>query len=449
MDFRTFVRILLANWKLAMTALLMCTIGAAAITAIQTKHYQASTTVLISFSGATDLTELYNGTLTAEERLSSYAQIAGGRTVAEKAISQLQVPIKVDDLVANTQVKYTAKSMLFTITVKDTDPRRAAALAGAMADQFAAIVPTLAMNTRPGAPPTTTTPGAPPTETETAPPPTPGQPAEVPGIQQFNGKPVPTARARVIEPPRVPEHAYSPAPVRNMAMGLVSGLLLAVTVALVRETTDRTVRNREKLERLSGLPTLGELPGKRGSVARFGTDVIFDDAVRDLRARLRRAMGPDGRRVLLVAPFGGEGTTTTVLNLGRAFAELGEDVPSSRATPAGPPSPACSTSNRARDWPARWPTPSAPPRSSSRHRSLGCSSSRPGPPAARRRPSACSRRKSSTTSWWACRPGSPASSSTAHRCWPPRTPPCWPAPCRPRCWWCGPGVRLSTSSATR
>ena len=78
--------------------------------------------------------------------MSSYAQIAGGRTVAERAISKLQVPISVDDLVANTQVKYTAKSMLFTITVKDTDPRRAAALAGAMADQFAAIVPTLAMS---------------------------------------------------------------------------------------------------------------------------------------------------------------------------------------------------------------------------------------------------------------------------------------------------------------
>ncbi|WP_231382453.1 YveK family protein [Mycobacterium simiae] len=155
MDFRTFVRILAAHWKLSVTALLMCTVGAAAITALQTKHYQSSTTVLISFSGATDLTELYNGTLTAQERLSSYAQIAGGRTVAERAISQLQVPIKTDDLLSQTQVKYTAKSMLFTITVKDTDPNRAAALAGAMADQFAAIVPTLGAVGHPG---TTTTP---------------------------------------------------------------------------------------------------------------------------------------------------------------------------------------------------------------------------------------------------------------------------------------------------
>lgn len=136
MDFRTFVRILVAHWKLALAAVLACTVGAAVITALQTKHYQSSTTVLISFSGATDLTELYNGTLTAQERLSSYAQIAGGRTVADRAIKQLQLPISADDLLSQSQVKYTAKSQLFTITVKDTDPRRAAALAGAMADHL-------------------------------------------------------------------------------------------------------------------------------------------------------------------------------------------------------------------------------------------------------------------------------------------------------------------------
>jgi capsular exopolysaccharide synthesis family protein len=109
-------------------------------------------------------------------------------------------------------------------------------------------------------------------------------------------------------------------------MGLLAGLLLGIAVALTREATDRTVRTREKLEELSGLPTLGELPGKRGTAPKFGTDIAFDDAVRGLRTRLTRAMAPDARRVLVAAPFGGEGTTTTVLNLSRAFTELGQDV---------------------------------------------------------------------------------------------------------------------------
>jgi capsular exopolysaccharide synthesis family protein len=130
----------------------------------------------------------------------------------------------------------------------------------------------------------------------------------------------------VVEAPRVPDHPVTPSPVRNTVMGFAAGLLLAIAVALTREASDRTVRTREKLEELSGLPTLAELPGKRGSAPRFGTDIAFDDAVRGFVARLRRAMGPEGRRVLLAAPFGGEGATTTVLNLSRALAELGQDV---------------------------------------------------------------------------------------------------------------------------
>ncbi|MEZ0352129.1 Wzz/FepE/Etk N-terminal domain-containing protein [Mycobacterium sp. pR1184] len=318
MDFRTFVRIIAAHWKLAAGAFLACVLGAVVVTALQTKHYQSSATILISFSGATDLTELYNGTLTAQERLSSYAQIAGGRTVAERAISQLQVPMSPDALVSQTQVKYTAKSMLFTISVKDTDPTRAAALAGAMADQFATMVPTLGVTAH-------STNGAP--QSSTAPRPDTGDtppPSEVPG--QPTAKPLPVARARVVEAPRVPTHAIAPSPVRNVAMGLIAGLLLSIAVALTREATDRTVRTREKLEELSGLPTLGELPGKRGTAPKFGTDIAFDDAVRGLRTRLSRAMGPDASRVLVAAPFGGEGTTTTVLNLARAFTELGQDV---------------------------------------------------------------------------------------------------------------------------
>nr|WP_232078821.1 chain-length determining protein [Mycobacterium florentinum] len=307
-----------AHWKLALTALLMCTLGAAFVTAVQNKHYQSSATVLISFTGATDLNEVYSGTVAAQERLSSYAQIAGGRTVAERAVTQLQLPISADEVLSQTQVKYTAKSLLFTISVKDTDPGRAAALAGAMADQFSALVPTLAGNPRP-ADTTATPPDAP------GAPGTPGAPGPL-GPLGPTGKPFPIAHAKVVEPPRISRIPVSPVPMRNMAIGVVAGVLLAIAVALTREASDRTVRTREKLEELSGLPTLGELPGKRGTAPKFGTDIAFDDAVRGLRTRLSRAMGPDARRVLVAAPFGGEGTTTTVLNLSRAFTELGQDV---------------------------------------------------------------------------------------------------------------------------
>ena len=56
--------------------------------------------------------------------------------------------------------------------------------------------------------------------------------------------------------------------------------VFAHIVALTLEASDRTIRTREKLEEVSGLPTLAELPGNRGSAPRFGTDAAFDDAVR-------------------------------------------------------------------------------------------------------------------------------------------------------------------------
>lgn len=304
MDFRTFARTLAVHWKLFAGALLASLAGAAAVTAFQTKTYESSATVLISFPGQTDPSQLYYGTQAVQERLSSYAAIAGGRAVAERAVAHYDLPVSADALTNKTHVQYVPKSLLFTITVTDTDANRSAVLAKAMADEFVTVVGSLGANPK----------GAPPQPTGDQPPAQPQQPETI------------IARATVVEPATVPRYPTSPVPVRNMALGLVAGVLLGVGMALTREATDHTVRDREKLERLSKLPTLAELPGKRGTAPRFGTDVSFDDAVRGLRARLLRAAGPGASRVVVTAPFGGEGTTTTALNLAKASAEAGEDV---------------------------------------------------------------------------------------------------------------------------
>jgi capsular exopolysaccharide synthesis family protein len=306
MSFRRFVRILVTRWKIAVTALLACMAGAAFITVVQTRQYEASATVLISFSGASDLNELYSGTVASQERLSSYAKIAGGRAVVERAISQLQLPISADDVLNELTVDFALKSMLFTISVKDADPERAAALVGAIAEQFGAIVPTLGVNSLP------------PVATDQRP--------VIPVPATSPDPNSPRGLATIVEPPQVPVEPVSPIPVRNMAVGLVAGLLLAIAVALIRESSDRTVRSRDELEEFSGLPVLAELSEKRARSREFGADADFGDAARGLAVRLRRMLGPDGRRLLVAAPVGGEGTTTTALALACALAEIGEGV---------------------------------------------------------------------------------------------------------------------------
>lgn len=295
MDFRTFVRTLVLRWKLVAGALLACLAGAAALTALQTKHYQSSATILISFTPVTTFTDLYNEADAAQKLLSSYATIARGSTVAQRAVDKLHVPMSADALAGATRVEFVPDSMLFTVTVTDTDPNRVAALAGAVADQFAAVVPTLGT-----------------------------EPVALARLKTWTEPP--EARATVVERPGVPNAPIAPTPTRNMALGLVAGMMLGIAAALTREATDRSIRSREQLEQLSVSPSLAELPARPGSAPRFGTDRSFDDAIRSLRTRLLRKMGPEVRRVLVTAPFGGEGTTTTALNLALSFVELGEKV---------------------------------------------------------------------------------------------------------------------------
>lgn len=335
MDFRTFARTIARHWQLVAGAVLACLVGAAAVTAFQTKSYQSSATILISFSGETNLADVYQATQAAQERLASYAQIAGGHAVAQRAVNDFHAPANADALVSQTHVSYTPKTTLFTVTVEDTDPVRVAALTAAMADAFAAMVPTLGADPLPPRPP------APPPKPVALPSRLDGEePSDSTGLAAADDSaappapvpagpvqpPVPVARATVIERPGVPDAPIKPVPMRNMAMGLLAGVLLGIAVALTRQAADRTVRDREQLEQLSGVPTLAELPGRRDGTPRFGVEGSFDDAVRGLRTRLLRAMGPDARKVLVAAPFGGEGTTTTALNLAMAFTELGETV---------------------------------------------------------------------------------------------------------------------------
>src|SRR5262245_33071505 len=143
MDFRTFVRIIRFRWKIVIAAIVACLIGAATITTLQAKQYQASAGILMSLAGATTINEYYEATQASHKRLLADTAIAGGPTVAQRAIDQLHVPMTADELVRKTHITYTPESLMFRLTVTDSDPERTAALAGAIADQFAAYVPQL------------------------------------------------------------------------------------------------------------------------------------------------------------------------------------------------------------------------------------------------------------------------------------------------------------------
>lgn len=300
MDLRTFGRIMLTRWRIVAAAVLLCLAGAVAATVIPPSLYQASSKVFITVTDASSATDKFNAAQASQLRLSSYAEIAGGREVASRALHQLGLDMRPDVLVDSTKVDFTPQSQIFELTVTDTDPQLAVDLVNAMSDQFAKLVDELESTTT-------------------------GDQSEA------TGQPVPvTMQATVLERPTVPNAPSSPNATRNLALGLFVGLLLGTLLALVRNATDRTVRTREMLEAIADQPVVGVLPvgapADREAKVVFRRDHASTEAYRGLRARLQHMATADSRVVLVTGPAGSEGTTRVALNLALALAEINAKV---------------------------------------------------------------------------------------------------------------------------
>ena len=125
-----------------------------------------------------------------------------------------------------------------------------------------------------------------------------------------------------------------PKPIRNVAIGLLLGLVLGVALAFVRDLFDRRVRSADETASLVGLPLLARLPGrelKRRGASRLplvhAPDGPGADAYRTLMYRLQMVNAERRAQVILVtSAVEGEGKTTTAANLALALARAGHST---------------------------------------------------------------------------------------------------------------------------
>jgi capsular exopolysaccharide synthesis family protein len=208
-----------------------------------------------------------------------------------------------------------------TIGVKDSDPRRAAAIANAMAsalveirgDRARARIDTALSQL----------------EQQIA-----GlSPSDSGGRRELSGalqrvRAVRTAQgygAQVIRSARVPTTPVSPRPRLYAALAFVVALLIAVGLAFLLDRMDRRLRDPEDLATLTGTPLLGEVPSAAFS-NRDSTPVVLE-AFQTLRTNLtyfnvERPL----KSILVTSPLQEEGKTTVATNLAKAMALAGKDV---------------------------------------------------------------------------------------------------------------------------
>jgi uncharacterized protein involved in exopolysaccharide biosynthesis len=96
-----------------------------------------------SFVVSLQLPKVYEAkaSLIAQTMANTYAEVATSRPVLEFVISQLALPETPETLVTKVDAKASQTSAVLTITGRDSDPSRAAAIANAIADRLLQLAP--------------------------------------------------------------------------------------------------------------------------------------------------------------------------------------------------------------------------------------------------------------------------------------------------------------------
>jgi capsular exopolysaccharide synthesis family protein len=159
----------------------------------------------------------------------------------------------------------------------------------------------------------------------------------------------------IVDPAIPPRHPTQPRTVLSLLVGLVGGLLLGISCAVVVEYFDRSVHTRIDVRESSGLPVVGLIPrilgkvspvalitkpGKRGhSLPLVGIDQVSSprealvvstkaggiaEAYWTLQTNLAFArQDPAVKTVVFTSPLPGDGKTTTVVNLAISLVQRG------------------------------------------------------------------------------------------------------------------------------
>lgn len=293
LNLQDFVKLLRARWITVCAAAVVCVFGAAAVTLLTTPLYEASTRLFVSTSAGSSVAEAYQGNRFSQERVLSYTELLMGETLAQRTIDKLGLDMGADELRENVNASAKLDTVLINVDVVDDSPVRARDIANTLSDEFVAMVKEL----------------------------------ETPE----NGT---RADARVVVEQRasIPTAAVVPRTRRNLAVGLMLGVVLGIGLAIVRDLLDNTVKDRQTLEEITGTGVVGSIPldkerRKQAAIYFDNDNSTIAESFRKLRTNLQYLAVDNPPRVIVVtSSMPHEGKSTTAINTALALAEADHSV---------------------------------------------------------------------------------------------------------------------------
>jgi capsular exopolysaccharide synthesis family protein len=309
MEFKDYVRIVLAHWVGVLVLAVAGVAGAMAYNVTQSKVYQATATGYVTAGSSDNTSDATLADQLAKAKVTSYVAVATSTEVADRVIKALDLQTSPGALIGNISVSHPTDTVLLTVSARSADPAQAQQLANAWVTALAAEIKTLDPST-PTAGTTTTSPGG--------------------GDTSVRIEPFSQAQPGSLVLPRTN---------LNVIIGLLLGLLLGFAYALVRHQFDRRLRSSEEVEKAFGVPVIGMIPhstqirGADGALALAVTgsptasSASTAEGFRKLRTNLAYMDVDHPPRVIVVtSPKQSDGKSTVAANLAAAIAIGGQPV---------------------------------------------------------------------------------------------------------------------------
>lgn len=294
MDLRSYLRILRKRWKAVVVTTLVVMLLAQAYSMLAPKQYSSSLQFFVSTSDSSDASQLAQGSTFSQARVTSYTQLVNAPVVLNPVMKKLHISGTASDLAGSVAATVPPNTVLIDVTVTDKSAHRSQQIAAAIGDQF---------------------------------------PKTAQGLERVStNKPSPV-KVTVTKNAVIDRSPVSPKPTRNLALGLILGLLLGFGLAVLRHTLDSKVRTKEDVEELSDdLTIIGAIPFD-GDASKHPLLVQTDphssraEAFRTLRTNLRFVDAANHpRTIVMTSSLAGEGKTTTTANLALVIADTGASV---------------------------------------------------------------------------------------------------------------------------
>jgi len=292
-ELKDYIRVIRKRWQIIVAVTLVVLAGAALATALSPKVYEATTRLFVSTSGSSDSSALLSGSNFTQQRVKSYADVITTPNVLDPVIKELQLNTTAAKLGDQITATVPLDTVLIEVAVQNTNPRVAAEVADAVGRQFTSTVADLESVNK-------------------------GQPSPV--------------KVTVVSAPTVPTTPISPKPVRNLALGVVLGLLLGLGLALLRDLLDTTIKNEKDCSEVTDSTVIGGIAfdpdaSKNPLIVQADPHSPRAEAFRTLRTNLQFVDAANHpRSIVFTSSVPDEGKTTTTANLAITMAAGGARI---------------------------------------------------------------------------------------------------------------------------